>query len=257
MRVASVQLEHQDRPKAETLEHVLTLLDQARGNDLILLPELWPCGAFGSDRFATDAEPLDGPLVRTLRERARALKCHLFTGSIVERDGADLFNTSLLLGPDGALLGRYRKMHLFGYQSDERRLLRRGEEVAVLPTPWGRAGLATCYDLRFPELFRRMIDRGAEFFLVPAGWPYPRLESWTLFNRARANENLAFLFSCNSAGRQGTIHYAGHSVFVDPRGQILAEAGDAETILTADVDIAQAAALRREFPALEERIWTS
>ena len=119
------------------------------------------------------------------------------------------------------------------------------------------SGLATCYDLRFPELFRRMIDRGAEFFLVPAGWPYPRLESWTLFNRARANENLAFLFSCNSAGQQGTIHYAGHSIFVDPRGQILAEARDVETILTAEVDIAQAGALRSEFPALEERIWTS
>src|SRR5438874_710852 len=182
MRVTSIQLEIEDRPRAETLAHVLALLDEARGSDLILLPELWPCGYFSFSRYAAESEPVEGPTVQALRSRAEALGAYLFTGSFVEREGDRLFNTSLLLDARGQVVARYRKMHLFGFQSEERRLLCRGDEVVVVPTPWGRAGLSICYDLRFPELYRRMIDHGAELFLVSAAWPAARLEPWTLLN---------------------------------------------------------------------------
>src|SRR5262249_46252143 len=129
MRVTIIQLEIRDRPRAETLAHVLGLLDQARGSDLILLPELWPSGYFSFARYAEESEPVDGPTVEALRARARAIHAYLFTGSFVERAAGRLFNTSLLLDPDGELVARYRKMHLFGYQSEERRLLGRGEDV--------------------------------------------------------------------------------------------------------------------------------
>src|SRR4051794_7007920 len=119
MRIAIVQLAISDRPKAETLHHVLALLDQARGSDLVMLPELWPCGFFAFDRYATDSEPVGGPLVEALRTKARDLRIHLLTGSFVERDGSNLFNTVLLLNSDGETLARYRKIHLFGYQSQE------------------------------------------------------------------------------------------------------------------------------------------
>jgi predicted amidohydrolase len=255
MRIASVQLEIKARPKDATLSHVLNLLDQTRGCDLVLLPELWPCGFFAFDNYERDSESIEGPTVQALQAKARELKVHLVMGSFVERDGGKLFNSTLLLGSDGKVMARYRKIHLFGFQSEEKRLLCRGDEVTVVPTPWGRAGMATCYDLRFPEMFRRMTERGAEFFLVVSAWPQPRLESWILFNRARGHENLAYLFSCNCAGTQGNHRYAGHSMFVDPRGKVIAEGPDGEGIVRAEVDIGQVAQVRREFPALEDRVF--
>jgi predicted amidohydrolase len=262
MRVTSIQLEIKARPKAETLRHVLALLDKARGSDLILLPEQWPCGFFSFDRYECDSETLDGPTVGALGQKARELGSHIHMGSFVERqrpsgtagDEHKLFNTSVLLGPDGKIVDWYRKIHLFGYQSEERRLLRPGSEVVVAPTPWGRAGLSICYDLRFPELYRAMIDKGADFFLVASGWPAARLDSWVLFNRVRANENLAYLFSCNCAGAQGESTYAGHSLFVDPFGKVLAEGDERECIISADVDTGLVATARREFPALQDRV---
>jgi len=220
----------------------------------VLLPELWPSGFFAFDRYAADSEPITGPLVEALRAKARDLCAYLLTGSFVERDGPDLFNTALLLDPAGEILARYRKMHLFGLQSEEKRLLRRGEEIVVVPTPWGRAGFATCYDLRFPELFRRMLDQGAEFFLVTSAWPQPREEAWVLLNRARAVENLAYVFACNCAGEVGSKRYLGRSMIVDPMGVVVADGGSGEGIVTAEVDMGRAAELRQEFPFLDDRV---
>lgn len=104
MRVACVQLAITDRSKAATLRRVLELLDQTRGSDLVLLPELWPCGYFAFERYAADSESVSGPLVQTLRDKARDLRCYLLTGSFVERDGPNLFNTALFLDPDGEIL---------------------------------------------------------------------------------------------------------------------------------------------------------
>lgn len=256
MRVTSIQLEIQDRPRAETLGHVLSLLDQARGSELILLPELWPCGYYAFDRYESESEPVDGPTMRALGEKAAALGAYLFTGSFVERAGDRLYNTSLLLDARGQVAARYRKMHLFGFQSGERRLLSGGDAVVVVPTPWGRAGLSICYDLRFPELYRRMIDLGAEFFLVTASWPAARREPWTLLNRVRAMENQSFLFSCNAAGTSQGVPLGGHSLFVDPFGTVLAEGGDAEALLSFEVDPDAVQTARRDFPALQNRVLT-
>jgi predicted amidohydrolase len=254
MRVTSVQLEIRDRPKAETLRHVLSTLDQARGSDLILLPELWPCGYFEFARYAGESEPVDGPTVRALADKARDLGAYLFTGSFVESDEGRLFNTTLQIDSRGRVVARYRKMHLFGYQSEERRLLTGGVEVVVAPTPWGRAGLSLCYDLRFPELYRRMINQGAEFFLVAAAWPAARREPWTLLNRTRALENQAFVFSCDGCGSSAGVPLAGHSLFVDPLGKVLAEAGDGEMLLSLEVDPQSVRAIRDDFPALRDRV---
>jgi predicted amidohydrolase len=257
MRVSCVQLAITDRPKAETLRHVLELLELTRGSDLVLLPELWPCGYFAFDRYASDSEAVTGPLVQALREKTRDLRCHVLIGSFVERDEAGLFNTTLLLDPRGEILARYRKIHLFGYGAQESALLRRGEDVTVVPTAWGKAGFAICYDLRFPELFRKMADQGAELFLITSAWPRPREEAWLLLNRARAVENLAFVFACNAAGEVGGKRYVGRSLIVDPMGMVLAEGGIEEEIVTMDVDIRQVAELRREFPFLKDRLFTS
>jgi predicted amidohydrolase len=254
MRVTSIQLAIADRPRAEVVEHVLGLLERARGSDLILLPELWPCGYFSFSRYEAESEPADGPTIQALAAKARQIGASLFTGSFVERAAGRLFNTCLLIDPAGEVVARYRKIHPFGYQSEERRRLAAGEDVVVTDVDWGRPGFAICYDLRFPEHFRRMVDRGAEVFLIAAAWPAARREPWRLLNQVRALENQAFVFACNAAGSSGGVRLGGHSLFVDPFGNVIAEAGDGEELLTVDVDPERAREFRREFPALKDRV---
>ena len=253
MRVTSIQLALSDQPKAKNVAHAVALIDQAPPSDLILLPEIWPCGFFSFDRYKRDSETIDGPIVTKLKAVARKRKCHLFMGSMVERDGGQLYNTSILLNPAGEIAARYRKIHLFGYQSEETVILTPGVDVVVTDTPWGKSGLSTCYDLRFPELYRRMVDMGAVFFLVASAWPHVRLPAWQLFNRCRAHENLAFLISCNCAGANQGKKYAGHSTVVDPLGQVVAEGSEKEDCVTAEIDPGLVDATRQEFPALNDR----
>jgi predicted amidohydrolase len=117
----------------------------------------------------------------------------------------------------------------------------------------GKIGLATCYDLRFPELFRRMVARGVEIFLVCSAWPYPRLEHWLMLNRVRALENQCFLISANSVGLNHGIQFVGHSMITDPWGTILASAGDQDVIIRAEIDLNDLASARQQFPALADR----
>lgn len=248
--MASIQLRIGGCSKQERVDRVVALLDETNGCDLVLLPEIWPTGYFAFSRYADEAESMDGAIVRLLRRKAASVKQYLFMGSMVECDGGSLFNTSILINSEGGLVARYRKIHLFGYQSDESKLLQRGNEVVVAETPWGRFGISTCYDLRFPELYRKMIDQGAEGFLVCAAWPHARLEAWRLFNRSRAHENLAWLLSCNCAG----MPLGGHSMCVNPLGQIVAEAGEEEEILHATIDMSAVKRIRSDFTALDDRV---
>ena len=255
MRVTSVQMEIKDRRKEENLEAALDLLDQAPPSDLILLPELWPCGYFSFHRYRSDSEPIEGPTVSALREKASGLGIHILMGSLVLREDDDLFNAALLLGPDGGIMAQYRKIHLFRYQSEERKLLKPGEKPVVVDLPWGKAGITTCYDLRFPELYRLMVDQGASIFLVPSAWPLARLEAWRLFNRSRSHENLSYLFSCNCAGMCEGNAFAGHSMIVDPGGEVLAEGGERECYVSADIDLERVNVMRKEFPVLNDRVF--
>ena len=257
MKVTSIQLEIKDRAKEENLEHALSMVDQAPESDLLLLPEIWPCGYFSFDRYEAESEPLDGPTVQAFQDKAIERKCHILMGSIVEKDNGKLFNTTLLLNPGGEIIARYRKIHLFGYQSEERKLLSPGTDITVRETPWGPAGFSTCYDLRFPEFFRKMLDAGAKIFLIPSAWPLVRLDAWRLFNRARAHENLAYLFSCNCAGTNGGTKLAGHSMLVDPWGKVIAEGGEDECFVSAEVDSQRVDAAREEFHALRDRVFPS
>jgi len=125
--------------------------------------------------------------------------------------------------------------------------------VVVAETEVGTFGLATCYDLRFPELFRRMVEKGAEVFLVCSAWPYPRLEHWILLNRVRALENQCFLVSSNSVGLNRGSQFVGHSMMVDPWGIILASGGDDEVIVRSEIDLKEVKSARERFPALADR----
>ena len=250
MRVTLIQTEVDGSlPLAERVAGVAAQVAACTG-DLVLLPELWATGYFAFDDYAATAQPLDGPVVRAMGAAAAAAGVVLHAGSVLERDEAGrLFNTSLLFDRDGTLLHTYRKVHLFGYGSREQELLSPGERVGA----HGRLALSTCYDLRFPELFRAQVDDGSQLFLVAAAWPLARLEHWQLLLRARALENQSFLLACNAAGRQGEVELAGRSAVVDPWGTVLAEAGDGPDTLTVEIDPDLAVRARKEFPALADR----
>ncbi|MFG3496161.1 carbon-nitrogen family hydrolase [Streptomyces sp. NPDC047928] len=234
---------------------VASLVGEQREADIVVLPELWPVGAFAYESFATEAEPLRGPTCAAMAAAAVEARVWLHAGSVVERapDGR-LYNTSLVFAPDGELVRTYRKIHRFGFDTGEAVLMAAGDELVTVPLPELPFGVATCYDLRFPELFRGLVDAGARAFVVPAGWPARRREHWTLLARARAVENQSYVLACGTGGTHAGVEQAGHSVVVDPWGEVLAEAGTGEEVLTVDLDPAEVTATRDRFPALKDRV---
>jgi predicted amidohydrolase len=253
MRIASIQLGVVEDDKGRAIDRAVHFMRQCRGADLIVLPELWNIGFMSFDSYYSQAEPESGPTLSAMKDMARELDAYVHTGSFVLQDGGSYFNASYLLSPAGEVLGSYRKIHLFAFQSQESQLLTPGAEISVVQTPLASFGLATCFDLRFPELFRKMVDKGAEVFLVCSAWPYPRLEHWLIFNRTRAVENQCALISANAVGPNQGATLAGHSMIVDAWGTILASGGDEETILHCEVDVQKIHEARQRFPGLAGR----
>ncbi|KJY42958.1 acyltransferase [Streptomyces sp. NRRL B-1568] len=244
-----------EEPVAARRARVAELVRAQRGSDLVVLPELWPVGAFAYESFAAEAETLDGPTAEAMADAARDAGVWLHAGSICERDPeGPLYNTSLVFSPSGDLVRTYRKIHRFGFDKGEAVMMGAGSEAVTVRLPETTLGLATCYDLRFPELFRALVDQGTEVFVVPAGWPAKRRDHWTLFARARAVENQAYVLACGTAGTHAGVEQAGHSIVVDPWGEVLAEAGAGEEVLTVELDLGRVARTREDFPALRDRV---
>ncbi|MDW7740206.1 MAG: carbon-nitrogen family hydrolase [Bacillota bacterium] len=221
--------------------------------DMIMLPEIWGTGYFNFERYENEAEPLQGETFNLVAPWAEKIGSYILAGSIVEREGDNLYNTAILISPNGTLAGCYRKVHLFGFQSEESALLSPGEEIYTLKTRHGTWGFSTCYDMRFPELYREMINCDVDTIFVIASWPLARLEHWELFNRTRALENLSYLVSCNCAGKLKDCTMAGNSMVVDPWGEVVTRAGEGEEVLTAVIDPGKVYTVRTSFPALEDR----
>jgi predicted amidohydrolase len=270
MRVHVLQLAYgDDEPIAERVERVAELVAAQQGAELVVLPELWAPTGFGYQGWAAAAEPVHGPTVTAIAKAAQRIGAAVHAGSIVERaepgagpaergaEGRGRWNTSVLIGPDGQVRATYRKVHRFGFADGEPALIEAGEDVvtAEVGTASGpvRIGLATCYDLRFPELFRRLLDAGASVFVVPAAWPARRVEHWSVLGRARAIENQCAMIQCNTAGTHASVAMGGHSQVVSATGEVLAEAGDGEEALIVDLDLAEIDAWRKAFPVLADR----
>ncbi|MGV9703650.1 carbon-nitrogen family hydrolase [Streptomyces sp. NPDC003483] len=256
MRASLLQI---DVKAAESVDsrrrRVAALVREQAGVDLVVLPELWTTGAFAYESFATEAETLEGATAEVMAKAASDVGVWLHAGSVPERapDGT-LYNTSLVFSPSGDLAAAYRKIHRFGFDKGEAVLMGAGDELVTVRLPETTVGVATCYDLRFPELFRGLVDAGAETLVVPAGWPERRRGHWTLLARARAVENQAFVLACGTAGTHADVPQAGHSIVVDPWGEVLAEAGPDEEVLTVEFDPGRVAATRDQFPVLKDRV---
>lgn len=249
LRIDSVE------PVAERVERTLAwLAEVAPTADLVVLPELWHVGAFDIEAARAHAEPLDGPLVLALSKVARDSQTWIHGGSIAERDGDNYFNTSVVFAPDGSLAAAYRKIHLFGFDGGETTLMSAGEDVITVDLPTGKSGIATCYDLRFPELFRAFVDEGATAAVLASGWPTRRINHWSVLARARAIENQMLVVACNEVGTHGGTELGGRSIIVDARGEVLAEGGSEEELVIAQVDIDDTLLWREQFPNLADRV---
>ncbi len=226
-----------------------------RGSQLVILPELWST-AYALDRATELASPLAphadaGGWFGRFAALARQHEVWL-AGSLLEERGGKFYNCLALYGPDGALAAAYRKIHLFRLMAEEQ-FLAPGEEAVLVDAPWGQIGLAICYDLRFPELFRRYALAGARLLLVPAEWPHPRREHWRTLLRARAIENQCFVAACNRVGVTNNNTFFGASAVIDPWGETLVEGGEASLLLTVTVDLADVDRVRQRIPVFADR----
>jgi predicted amidohydrolase len=256
MRVAGVQFDFVESESFDArLDRMAGLIEAAAaGSDLVVLPELWPNGGFTYQLWDATAQPLDGPWLSAMQDAARAASVVLHAGSFIERqaDGS-LANTAVVVDADGTLDAVYRKIHLFGFTEGEPKYLVGGEDVVVADTSVGRLGLSTCYDLRFPELYRKLTDQRTDVFVVPAAWPLARVAHWTVLAQARAIENQTPLVAVNTVGTHGGVAMGGRSIVVSADGTVLVEADHSERIVQADLDPGATTQWRERFPALGDR----
>ena len=250
--------------KAANLKAATRQVERAAqlGAQVVALPELFNCLG-RTEIMLQEAEGIPGPTSEAMGSLARRLGIILVAGSICERDVevGKVFNTCLLIDSSGQLQARYRKMHLFdidlpgqvSYQ--ESSWLSPGDDVVAVPTERGCFGLSICYDLRFPELYRRLIEAGAELLMVPAAFTLATgKDHWQVLLRSRAIENQVFVVAPNQFGQPTPQFTAyGRSTIIDPWGTPLAVAPDGEAMILAQIDPDQQQEIRRHLPALAHR----
>jgi len=230
------------------------------GAELVVLPEKWPFLAAGEGILA-GAETLDGPALSAARTWAREFGTAIVAGSLCERgEGEAPTNTSVLIDRDGEICATYRKLHMFDVEIDgetyrESAFEDPGSEVVVAACGDARIGMAICYDIRFPELFREMTALGADLFALPSAFtPTTGRDHWEILLRARAIENQAFVLAAAQFGEAEPGHgFWGHSMIIDPWGSVLARLDDGEGFATAELDFDHQQGVRSRLPALTHR----
>jgi deaminated glutathione amidase len=247
--------------KSANLERAERLVRAAvsHGAELIALPETFNWrGKRGAE--ASAAEPIEGESVSLMARLARDLRVHIVAGSITEQVAGEekTYNTSVMLGPDGARMGVYRKIHLFDIDLPGRVTVKEsasrlaGSDVVCVAAAVGAVGMSVCYDLRFPELYRRLTFEGAKILVVPSCFTFPTGEAhWESLLRARAIENQAYVIAPAQFGPNvhGYADY-GNSMIIDPWGRVLGRASDQESVVTAPIDLHYLDRVRNELPAL-------
>ena len=264
MRIAAAQMTS-GADKAQNLEVATRLITKAAeaGAHLVGLPENFAWMGPEPERAANAETSLEGGTLARLAELARSLKISVLAGSVLEAGapGGRLYNTSTLFGPEGQRLGLYRKIHLFDVEGGDGQTYREsaavapGTEVVVADAPFGKVGLSVCYDLRFPELYRKHAEAGAVLLTVPAAFTLMTgKDHWEVLLRARAIENQAYVLAPAQQGKHPKDRLTwGHAMVVDPWGLVTARASEGEGLAMAELDLDYLAKVRRSLPALQHR----
>jgi predicted amidohydrolase len=252
MNIALAQMDVQWANPEANLEAAERMVAHAAtaGADLVILPELWGSG-YDLAHAQAYASALDTGLFEHMAALARRHGLYV-TGSLLEASKGHIYNTCVLFGPQG-LAGQYRKLHLFRLMQEDRYLTPGDRPSQCKDLPWGVTGLAICYDLRFPELFRGYALDGAQLIVLPAQWPAPRIDHWRTLLRARAIENQCFIAGCNRVGADPDNTFGGASAIVGPWGELLVEGKDHPELLVARIAPEKVHEARRRIPVLSDR----
>ena len=251
MKVSAAQMNITWHHRTANHDKASRMATQAKeaGADLLVLPEMFSTG-FSMETSVT-AEPLDGPTPTFLRSLARDLDMAVVGGFVLDRDDAGPQNVSLAVDRQGNDLALYAKIHQIGLLGEDANY-----EPGKWPVPFELENIGVtcfiCYDLRFPELFRAVVDR-CGLVLVIASWPAVRQQHWDILLQARAVESQCFLLGVNRVGDGGGHTFLGGSAVIDPLGLILAHGGNKETLLLADIDPAKVTEVRSTMPFLKDR----
>lgn len=250
IHAAAIQFNVQQGDVDANLAYIRSALARvaAQGSNLVVLPEMWSSG-FAYKNLNELALRTAG-IVEELLELSRTLKL-VIVGSMPEPHGAKVFNTVYVVD-NGRLAGTYRKLHLFSLLGEDR-AFDSGDCWLLAETSIGKVGVIICYDLRFPELSRRLALEGAAVICVPAQWPKPRQEHWRTLLRARAIENQLFVVACNACGLIGKLEFFGMSMIIDPKGEVVAEAGETVCEISAALDLQQMIDWRAQIPCFNDR----
>ncbi|UOF90251.1 carbon-nitrogen family hydrolase [Fodinisporobacter ferrooxydans] len=224
----------------------------AQKAEIVVLPELWTTG-YALTKISELADPNGQAFQAFFSEQAKKYGITIVGGSIAERSTDDaVFNTSYTFSHTGERLNAYRKIHLFQLM-DEHLYLHAGDQVTTYDIHNVPASTIICYDLRFPELTRTLALSGVQMIFIPAEWPHPRLQHWRQLQIARAIENQLFMISCNRVGKAGDTEFFGHSMVVDPWGEVLLECSEEEGVFVVDIDLSLVAEVRKKIPVFADR----
>ncbi len=250
IKIALVQFSTPQGPLLKNFESLKAQLKKISSSvDCVVLPEMW-LSSFETEN-ATSLWRETQSVWGELKRYAHQHKTYLI-GSLLEKAKEGYYNTASVLGPSG-VLGKYRKIHLFQGGGEERKF-QAGKKAVVLNTPFGKIGLAICYDIRFPELIRKEVLLGARILFIPSAWPKERIDHYLTLLKARAIENLCFVVSVNKTGKHPSgFEYGGHSVVYDPWGRTLGEMGENAGVLEVTLDLKSVDRIRKSFPVFEAR----
>lgn len=253
MKICAVQMDTlmADRAANQRKAETLIALAAGHGPDVLVLPELWDLGFYPANALELGDE--DGKEAQAfLSALAAKHRVNIIGGSIVRLHQGKIWNTSYVFSRQGTLISTYDKTHLFS-PSKEHENFEAGETLARYELDGVPVGQVICYDLRFGELVRTLALGGIKVLFAPAAWPIPRLNHWRLLAQARAVENQMFVVAVNTVGTVNNLTFCGHSIMVDPWGEIISEAGGGEQLLLGELDLSVIADIRERINVFRDR----
>jgi len=253
LKVAVLQLDIAFGDPEANIEKVKQTLAEIADQkpDLAILPELWTTG-YDLPRLEKIADQEAERLTSILGELARKHNLHLIAGSVAKKTEQGIYNTLLAFNRHGEKVGEYEKAHLIRLM-DEEKYMAAGKRLGLFELENIPCAGVICYDIRFPEWIRRHVLEGAQILFVPAEWPRSRLAHWKNLLVSRAIENQCYVIACNRVGSDPNNEFAGHSMVIDPWGEILLEAGLEETVLIGEIDLELVADVRSRIPIFADR----
>ena len=253
MKISIIQTKIKLDNVVENREKIIDMIINCSKNnpDVIVLPETWNTGFFPGN--VKEVADINGePTISILSGLSKKFKVNIVGGSIANHRKDGLYNTNLVFDREGNMISTYDKVHLFSYSTEDR-YFEKGNSTNVYNLENVMASTVICYDIRFPELIRSIVLKGAKVLFVPSQWPKVRIEHWITLLRARAIENQIFVIASNSIGMSNDIELGGNSMIIDPLGNVIVNGGDSEGILTSEIDVKKVDEVRSKIDVFKDR----